>query len=146
MSIPIRCEFDHDQLVTKMDVTFSADPVNISPVVDNLMQHARKLACCDGKDFEIELSLREALANAIIHGSKGDAGKQVHCTVSCDEKHGILIVVRDSGDGFDPTRVPGCCQGENIYADHGRGIYLINRMMDAVEFKNGGTEIHMRKF
>ena len=146
MGIPIQCVFDSDKLVTKMDVTFSADPVNISPVVEDMMKHAASLACCEGKEFEIEFSLREALANAIIHGSKGDSSKQVHCTVSCDDKHGILIVVRDSGDGFDPTQVPGCCLGEGLYSDHGRGIFLINRMMDAVEFKNGGTEIHMRKF
>jgi len=31
MGIPIQCEFDSDKLVTKMDVTFPADPVNISP-------------------------------------------------------------------------------------------------------------------
>ncbi len=52
MSIPIRCEFDSDQLVTKMDVTFPADPRQISPIVENLMEHARTLACCDGKEFE----------------------------------------------------------------------------------------------
>jgi anti-sigma regulatory factor (Ser/Thr protein kinase) len=35
--------------------------------------------------------------------------------------------------------------GENIYSNHGRGIFLINQLMDEVQFKNNGTEIHMRK-
>jgi hypothetical protein len=35
--------------------------------------------------------------------------------------------------------------GENIYAGHGRGIFPINQMMDAVEFRRSGTEIHRRK-
>jgi|ERR1043166_8709715 serine/threonine-protein kinase RsbW len=146
MGIPIHCEFDSDQLVTRMNVTFPADPINISPIVDKVLEQARRLACCDGKEFEIEFSLREALANAIVHGSKGDASKQVHCSVSWDNKQGILIVVRDTGDGFDPDQVPPCMIGEGVYSDHGRGIYLIRQMMDAVEFKKGGTEIHMRKF
>jgi len=35
--------------------------------------------------------------------------------------------------------------GENIFSDHGRGIYLINQLMDEVTFDKGGTEIRMRK-
>ena len=34
---------------------------------------------------------------------------------------------------------------ENIYSEHGRGIYLINLLMDEVRFERDGTEIHMRK-
>jgi anti-sigma regulatory factor (Ser/Thr protein kinase) len=35
--------------------------------------------------------------------------------------------------------------GENIYSNHGRGIFLINELMDEVQFKNNGKEIHMLK-
>ena len=35
--------------------------------------------------------------------------------------------------------------GENVFYDHGRGIFLINELMDRVEYRNGGTEIWMRK-
>jgi serine/threonine-protein kinase RsbW len=63
----------------------------------------------------------------------------------CDEERGMLIVVRDPGPGFDPSRVPSPVLGQNVFSDHGRGIYLINRLMDDVRFEKGGTEIHMRK-
>jgi anti-sigma regulatory factor (Ser/Thr protein kinase) len=36
-------------------------------------------------------------------------------------------------------------QGQNIFSNHGRGIYLINQLMDEVQFQKNGTEIHMIK-
>ena len=41
--------------------------------------------------------------------------------------------------------MPSPVVGENLYADGGRGIFLINQLMDSVEFGRGGTEITMRK-
>jgi hypothetical protein len=35
--------------------------------------------------------------------------------------------------------------GENVYSNHGRGIFLINQLMDEVKFARIGTEIHMVK-
>jgi len=91
------------------------------------------------------LALQEALANAVIHGAKEDPTKTVECLVSSDEERGILIVVRDPGSGFLPEAIPGCTIGENVYSNHGRGIFLINQLMDKVEFRKNGTEIHMVK-
>ena len=57
----------------------------------------------------------------------------------------MIIVVRDPGEGFNPESVPSPVVGKNIYADSGRGIFLINQLMDEVRFERGGTEIWMRK-
>jgi serine/threonine-protein kinase RsbW len=65
--------------------------------------------------------------------------------VACDEAHGMLIVVRDPGKGFDPATLPSPVNGERVFSDHGRGIYLINQLMDEVKFLKNGTEIHMIK-
>ena len=45
----------------------------------------------------------------------------------------------------DPAQIESPLVGENIFSTHGRGIYLINQLMDSVRFERGGTEIHMRK-
>ena len=57
----------------------------------------------------------------------------------------MLIVVRDPGEGFDPRNIPSPVMGENIFSNHGRGIYLINQLMDEVKFARNGAEIHMIK-
>ena len=139
-------EFDRDKLMIRIEVTLNADPTAVSPVVEGIMEMARRMDCAAGKEFEIETALREALANAILHGCKNDPTKKVQCCVSCDEEHGLLIIVRDPGTGFDPVQVPDPLQGENVYSNHGRGIFLINQLMDEVRFERNGTEIHMRKY
>ena len=53
--------------------------------------------------------------------------------------------MRDPGPGFDPASIPDPTIGENVFSEHGRGIYLVNQLMDEVHFERGGTEIHMRK-
>ena len=130
----------------RIEVTLHADPAAISPVVQGIMEMARKMDCVVGKEFEVETALREALANAILHGCKNDRTKNVQCCVACDEERGMLIIVRDPGNGFDPFNVPDPCNGENVYSNHGRGIYLINQLMDEVKFEKNGAEIHMRKY
>jgi len=140
-----RCEFEANDLLVKVDMTLPADVNAISPVVERVMEIVTQMGCAAGREFEIELVLREALANAIEHGSGHDPSKQVECCVACDHARGMLIVVRDPGPGFDPASIPSPILGRNIFSTGGRGIYLINQLMDEVRFERGGTEIHMRK-
>jgi serine/threonine-protein kinase RsbW len=138
-------DFDPDQLNLRLRVTLAADRKAVDPVVQQVMSVVRQMNGVDGKEDAIELALQEALANAVIHGAKEDPSKIVECLVSSDKERGILIVVRDPGPGFSPQSIPGCTVGENLYSNHGRGIFLINQLMDQVEFKKNGTEIHMIK-
>ena len=142
---PRKCEFETKELIVRLDLTITGNVKAISPTVDKIMELVSMMGCGEGKEFEIETSIREALANAIIHGCKEDPGKTVQISVGCDESRGMIIVVRDSGEGFDPSELPSPIVGEHVFSDHGRGIYLINRLMDEVRFRGGGTEIWMRK-
>jgi serine/threonine-protein kinase RsbW len=138
--------FHHDKLTMKLDVVLPANEALIAPTVRRIMEVVSDIECSKGKDFEIETALMEALANAVRHGAKNDATKKVECVVVCEEPQGMLIIVRDPGTGFDPTKVPNPTQGDALFDDHGRGIYMINQLMDEVKFEKNGTEIHMRKF
>jgi serine/threonine-protein kinase RsbW len=139
------CDFEADKLILKLKVTLAADPNAIEPVVEGVMAIVREMQCVPGSEDAIELALAEALANAVVHGAKADPSKIIECDVGCDEERGMLIVVRDPGQGFDPNAIPSPICGESIYSDHGRGIYLINELMDEVKFAKNGTEIHMIK-
>jgi len=132
-------------MMVQLDVTIPGHASWISPVVERVLQLARDMGCAQGKEFEIETALREALANAVRHGTKNDPDKMIECSVSCDAERGVLIVIRDPGEGFDPAALPNPTRGQNVYSNHGRGIYLINQLMDEVSFGRNGTEISMRK-
>jgi len=139
-------EFDARKMKVHFTAVINADVNGIRPVVARVMQVIQDMKCGMGKEFEIELALQEALANAIVHGCCNDPSKNVEFCVACDELRGLLIIVRDPGRGFDPASIPDPTVGENVYSDHGRGIFLVNQLMDEVHFERGGTEIHMRKY
>ena len=138
-------DFDPAKLDLRVRVTLAADRRSVGPVVVEIMESIRAMKCVDGKEDAIELALQEALANAVVHGAKEDPSKVVECLVACDEARGLLIIVRDPGEGFDPGAIPSCTVGENLFSNHGRGIFLINQLMDEVKFHRNGTEIHMVK-
>jgi serine/threonine-protein kinase RsbW len=139
------CNFEADKLILKLSVTLAADKDSVDPVVQGIMQLVRQMRCANGKEDAVQLALNEALANAVVHGAKADPSKFIECDVVCDESRGMLIVVRDPGQGFDPASIPSPVVGENVYSEHGRGIYLINQLMDEVKFLKNGTEIRMTK-
>jgi len=142
---PKRCEFDKDQMAVRFETTIQGTVEAIAPVVEEIMEIVSEMGCAAGSEFEIEVSVNEALANAVEHGCGHDPSKEVSVRVECDPENGMLIMVRDPGEGFDPESVPSPIIGERIYADHGRGIFLINELMDEVRYEAGGTEIWMVK-
>lgn len=117
----------------------------VSPFVDQLLRFISRLPEVDGNDFGIDLALREALVNAIVHGNKGKAHKQVHvkCRLSMDGE--VSITVEDEGRGFQHNSIPDPTSPDNLMRPEGRGIYLMRAMMDEVEFEQGGSVVHMRK-
>lgn len=139
------CNFEADKLILQLRVTLTADKNAVDPLVQGVMQIVRQMQCALGKEDAIELALAEALANAVVHGCESDPSKIIECDVACDEVRGMLIVVRDPGKGFDPAGLPSPVNGQQVFSDHGRGIYLINQLMDEVKFLKNGTEIHMLK-
>ncbi|HVO79001.1 MAG TPA: ATP-binding protein [Candidatus Bathyarchaeia archaeon] len=131
----------------KFSVTIPADINRINPVAEGVMEVARQMQCAQGRELEIDLAVREALANAILHGCKSDASKSIQCSVACDQGGEILLVIRDPGGHLNKSAVADPTQGDNVYATHGRGLYLIDELMDDVEYvveKAVSTEVRMR--
>jgi Histidine kinase-like ATPase domain len=117
----------------------------ISHLVDRLMPLIEGSRCVVGHEPAVELALREALNNAVVHGNRMDAYKLVQLRCQCESGKGVSIVVKDHRQGFDPNAVPGPLPLERLEAEHGRGIHLMKLAMDKVSFVRGGTEVHMRK-
>jgi len=139
-----KCEFESKNLILKLQKKMEARVGAIPPFVEDVMKIVQSMGCAAGKEREVEIALLEALANAVVHGAKNDPSKEIECCVACDESRGLLLIIRDPGEGFDPASVPSPVVGQNLFASHGRGIYMINQLMDEVRYEKGGTEIHMK--
>lgn len=138
------CEFESKDLILKLQKTLEGRIEAIPPFVDGVMSVVQSMGCVVGKEREVEVALIEALANAVKHGCQNDPSKLVEVCVACDDSRGLLIVIRDPGPGFDPSSIPNPVVGQNLFSTHGRGIFLINQLVDEVHYEKGGTEIHMK--
>lgn len=117
----------------------------ISPFVDQLIRFILNFRNADGSEVEIDLALREDLANAVIHGNDENPHKRVFVDCRCYMDGEVSISVRDQGRGFDSSAVPDPTSPENQLFTHGRGIYLIKTLMDEISFDQGGAVVRMRK-
>lgn len=129
----------------ELNMTIPANADAIDQVSAGVRALLQRHGWNDGELMRVELSVQEALANAIKHGCGGDPSKQVNCTVAFDHKGEVVIVVRDPGPGFDPGKVPDPLEQKNLMKGSGRGVFLINELMDTVEYSDGGRQVEMKK-
>jgi anti-sigma regulatory factor (Ser/Thr protein kinase) len=117
----------------------------ISPLVERLMLLIEGSQCVPGEEFAVELALREALGNAVVHGNREHPEAKVHIRCRCWPGKEISIVVTDLGEGFDFEKTVANPLIRDPLSGNGRGILLMKAYMDEVHFERGGSEVHMRK-
>ena len=122
----------------------------IESVVEAFTSIAQSLAVSEENRWDIEISLREALANAILHGNHKDESKSVTVRFLWDEKQFILSI-KDQGEGTSSTPPP-LLTAEETPEDffpplHGRGKLIIASKMDKVIYQRekSGLRLLMRK-
>ena len=129
----------------RMNLTLPAIPSSIHKVSEGVTQMLVGKGWKEDDIIKVDLALQEALANGIRHGAKNDPTKFIQCVVTTDTADDLVIVVRDPGTGFDPAAVPNPLEAENILRSSGRGVFLINQLMDEVTFADSGREVQMKK-
>ncbi len=128
-----------------LNITIPADPAAMTTVGDGVTELLASKGWPEEEVMKVELALQEGLANAIRHGCKNDPQKKVQCSVTFDAAGEVVIVIRDPGPGFNVESVPNPLEGDNVLKPSGRGVFLINELMDTVEFSDEGRRVMMRK-
>jgi serine/threonine-protein kinase RsbW len=97
--------------------------------------------------FGIDMAVREAVTNAVVHGNGQDEDKIVGIILKSSPE-AVEISVHDQGPGFNPNEVPDPTAEENILKTSGRGIFFMRSFMDEVDWflpPEGGTTVRMLK-
>ena len=97
--------------------------------------------------FGIDMAVREAIANAVIHGNKLDETKLVEINVK-SSLDSLEVSVHDQGQGFNPETISDPTKEENILKSSGRGIFFMRNFFDEVDWSispEGGTTVRMIK-
>jgi serine/threonine-protein kinase RsbW len=142
---PASCPLKNDLLALRLMATIPSTFDAVESLLGRILTLAREMKCGKRQLVDIELALREALANAVVHGNRQDPEKQVIVRCFCQPDRGMLLVVEDEGAGFDPNSVPDPTQGERVFESHGRGLFLIRRSVDRVRFSKSGRRLTMVK-
>ena len=136
-------DFQVPQLVLSLDREIPSDLSLLDGAVAEITAAIGRTSCWEDTE-SIDLATQEALTNAIVHGNHCDPTKTTRVSVSVNEDCDLLIVVKDSGAGFDPSKITDPTAAENLLANHGKGIFLMKQLMDQVDFKfDNGTEVRM---
>ena len=90
----------------------------------------------------ILISTVEAVNNAILHGNKLDERKEVLVNFIVDDNR-LSIVVKDQGPGFDYNNIPDPTSPENIEKINGRGVFLMGKLSDEINFYDNGSKVEL---
>lgn len=136
---------DRASVSLRYRAVLSSTTESINRAVSDVLALVAKTRFLNGAKAEVEIALREALANAVFHGNRGDPERRVHVRVYGDPGCGVVMAVRDEGPGFEPSEVPDPRSEERLHLTHGRGIFLMQALMDRVDYRRGGTEVVLFK-
>jgi anti-sigma regulatory factor (Ser/Thr protein kinase) len=102
----------------------------------------------DDNFFQVELSLREVINNAIIHGNKSDPNRRVYVKFKWNKKRLILVIKDENPEKVDFSEINKRLQSNDLLSYNGRGIMIMKSYMDKVKFipSEHGTEIVMEKY
>lgn len=170
----------HEQLMsclTRTEFTFSLlnDTALIDPLVDLVQQMVVGMRLCDFTgQLRIGMALKEALLNALFHGSLELGLEQMQEVQNklIQEKDLSLVeqrrsqppyrdrrifvevkispdearfVIRDEGPGFDVSAAPEPGDPAVLEREEGRGLMLIRTFMDEVAHNDLGNEVTLVK-
>lgn len=114
--------------------------------VEELMEQAQQVGFdADRLRLNFRVCLTEALANAMLYGNCRDPRKCVRVEAHMSSEV-VSVEVTDEGRGFDPETVLDPTLEVNRLRAGGRGLFLIRKLMDQVEFNAQGNSIKMVLF
>jgi anti-sigma regulatory factor (Ser/Thr protein kinase) len=123
------------------EITMASQVGEIATVIERLRSDPQVSSRIRGREAAFLIAMREALMNAITHGNRHDTSRKIYVQYVCEPDDSLSIVIRDEGDGFDPSSVP---IPKDLGEDRRRGIHLMASCMDEVQFRRSGTEVYMR--
>jgi serine/threonine-protein kinase RsbW len=139
----------HTHLVTEetTELELESRIESIARAAEVAAQVVRRLGLGDEAAYGVDMAVREAVTNAVLHGNQQDETKRVEIKFHGSPEM-LEITVRDRGTGFDLSSVPDPTDPQNLMKASGRGILFMRTFMDDVVYSRhpeGGTVVRMTK-
>jgi len=115
----------------------------IAPTVERIIAAVEGAGLSADRRADLAVATAEALSNAAVHGNHLRPGSQVVITVTVVPRHQATVEVKDEGSGFDPTATSDPTAAPNLLVPGGRGVFLMRRLVDRVEFLPPGNRVRL---
>ena len=128
-----------------LDLEIPSDVQQIERVVEKVAATCRDLRMPGRQcSLNIPVALSEALSNAILRGNREDHSKTVRLRTLVSDT-ALVFEVHDEGPGFDlQARTNDLTDRANVQREDGRGLYLMQRLMDRVEqYRDHGNVVRL---
>jgi len=137
-------EFDSETEATLKPIVIDSTHEATKEPAQIIMRELNRFGYSEDAAFDIHLALSEAMANAVKHGNRGDPSKRIKVRYSISPARAVILV-RDQGDGFDPSIIPDPTKADHLPLTSGRGIMLMRAYMSEVHYRRNGTEVCLIK-
>jgi len=137
-----------------LEVTLGTTELKFPSRIDSVGEAAaavseflNRIGVAEDVAFGVDMAVREAVTNAVIHGNKLDDAKVIELKLR-NTPAVFEITIHDQGSGFNPNDVPDPTKDENLLRTSGRGIFFMRNFMDEVDWvadPKGGTNVRMTK-
>jgi len=130
--------------------TFPGNFQNLAPISNFIVDQAEEAGFSPSEVYAIQTAVDEACANIIDHAYGGENKGKIEIQVAIIKK-GIRIVLKDSGEPFNPDEVPepDISSPLEIRQERGLGIFFMRQLMDKVSFdfsQNYGNILTLVKY
>ena len=129
----------------KLSLKIPSDIKHVREVSSGILKWLEPRKLDDSALFDIRLCVEEVVRNAITHGNNNDLGLKVLISYWL-EGDSLIIEVEDEGAGFDPGKMPDPTIEENIMKGSGRGVHIVRKLIDKMEFNDKGNKVRLTKY
>lgn len=123
-------------------VKFASCVSNVPTVERYLFRLKTRYNIDDDLFLNIRTAIVEAVSNAILHGNCNDLSKNVTLEIYKSDDQ-FRFIIKDQGTGFDPVKVPDPTHPDNLEKPGGRGVFIMKKLADMVNFCEEGTTVEI---
>ena len=117
----------------------------VGPTVDRILRAIDPAGLSAGQKEDLAVAVAEALSNAAVHGNRLRARSVVSVIVDVIPGVEAVVEVKDGGTGFIANDLEDPTEANRIMVPGGRGVFLMRRLTDAMEYHAPGNRVRLTK-
>jgi serine/threonine-protein kinase RsbW len=115
----------------------------VGPALERVLEAVQPANLGDERRHDLAVAVAEALSNAAVHGHRLLAEKQVRVIVGVVPNTCAVVVVSDSGPGFNMNDVSDPTDPKRVLVPGGRGVFLMRQLVDRLEYNRAGNRVRL---